>query len=55
MKTFTYGAALALFASTPVLAGDLVTPVMEQPVMMAEQPPVQAWTCLLYTSPSPRD
>ena len=44
MKTFTYGAALALFASTPVLAGDLVTPVMEQPVMMAEQPPVQAWT-----------
>ncbi|MEO9607784.1 MULTISPECIES: outer membrane protein [Alphaproteobacteria] len=44
MKTFTYGAALALLVSTPVLAGDLVTPVMEQPVMMADQAPAPAWT-----------
>jgi len=44
VKTFTYGAALALLVSTPVLAGDLVTPVMEQPVMMADQVPAPAWT-----------
>ncbi|WP_386173626.1 outer membrane protein [Sulfitobacter sp. R86518] len=44
MNTFTYGAALALLVSTPVLAGDLVTPVMEQPVMMADQAPAPAWT-----------
>lgn len=44
VKTFTYGAALALLVTTPVLAGDLVTPVMEQPVMMADQAPAPAWT-----------
>lgn len=44
MRTFTYGAALAMLVASPVLAGDLVTPVVEQPVMMAEQAPVSAWT-----------
>ncbi|SDP63906.1 outer membrane immunogenic protein [Sulfitobacter litoralis] len=43
MKTFTYSMALALLVSAPALAGDLVTPVIEQPVMMAEQPSVQTW------------
>ena len=44
MKTSIYGAALAVLFSSPVLAGDLVAPVMEQPVIAAEQPVFQTWT-----------